>query len=68
MSEAKLEKAPRTDKGDEDIGNVVRGACDSIFANPDKATTKRIAWAYGCSKKDSEDEAKLLAILRERIL
>ena len=53
----------KLDKGDEDMGNVVRAATQQIFANPDAASPKIVAWAYGCIRKDSEDEEKLLALL-----
>lgn len=58
---------PRPDKGDEDVGNVVRAAAQNIFANPDEASLKRVAWAYGCSRRGSEEEEKLLAILRTKL-
>lgn len=32
----------------------------------DTVSLKRIAWAYGCSKKDSDEERQLKAILLER--
>lgn len=31
------------------------------------ATLKRIAWAYGCAEKGSDDEKRWLAVLVERI-
>lgn len=41
----------------------------SIFtaADPSSVSTKRLAWAYGCSHKGSEAEAELLAMLVARI-
>ena len=57
-------KASRTD---EDVGGVIRGACANIFADPDQVSLKRVAWAYGCSKKDSDEERELLKILIERM-
>ncbi len=39
------------------------GGTRSIFADPEAASLKRVAWAYGCSKKGSDEEAALLAIL-----
>jgi len=37
-----------------------------ILADPSNASLKRIAWAYGCARKGSDEEAKLLAVLLER--
>lgn len=38
-----------------------------IFTVPLKSLSlKRVAWAYGCAKKGSDDERKLLALLLER--
>lgn len=59
--------ASKPDKGDEDLGIVVRAATQQIFANPDAASTKLVAWAYGCIRKDSEDEEKLLALLKSKL-
>ncbi len=42
---------------------VLQGTQMSIITNPDIASLKRVAWAYGCSKKGSDEEAALLAIL-----
>ena len=60
-------KSTKLDKGDEDVGNVVRAAAQNIFADPDAASAKRVAWAYGCSRAGSEDETRLLKILRAKI-
>lgn len=38
-----------------------------ININPNTASLKRIAWAYGCSKKGSDEEKQLLAVLVARI-
>jgi hypothetical protein len=38
----------------------------SVLTNPDGETLKRLAWAYGFSKKGSEVEARLREILIER--
>lgn len=38
-----------------------------VVASTDKQTLKRIAWAYGCAPKGSDEERRLLAILVERI-
>jgi hypothetical protein len=37
-----------------------------VLQNPTAASLKRIAWAYGCSKKGSDEERLLLAILLDR--
>ncbi len=57
----------KLDKGDEDVGNIVRAASQNIFADPDAASSKRVAWAYGCSRAGSEDEVRLLAILKAKL-
>lgn len=49
------------------MGNVVKAAAQQIFANPDGSSLKLVAWAYGCIRKDSEDEAKLLALLKAKL-
>ena len=54
-------------KGDEDMGNVVRADAQQIFANPDGSSLKLVAWAYGCIRKDSDDEAKILALLKSKL-
>ena len=59
--------AVKLDKGDEDVGNVVRAAAQQIFANPDAASFKLVAWAYGSIRAGSEDEARLLVLLREKL-
>lgn len=35
----------------------------TVLTNPDGVSLKRAAWAYGCAKKDSAEEAALLDIL-----
>ena len=57
----------KVSRSDEDVGYVVRGACANIFANPEQASLKRVAWAYGCAKKDSDEESRLLELLIERV-
>jgi hypothetical protein len=39
----------------------------SILSDPDMSSVKRIAWAYGCSKRDSYEERMLYEALVERI-
>ena len=39
----------------------------SIITNPDGASIKRVAWAYGCARKDSDVEQLLLEILVAKI-
>jgi len=39
----------------------------SIITNPDGASLKRVAWAYGCSKKDSAEECQLHDILVAKV-
>ena len=38
-----------------------------ILIDPDSASTKRIAWAFGCAKKDSDEEAALYKLLCDRV-
>lgn len=57
----------KLDKGDEDMGNVVRAAAQQIFTNPEGSSLKLVAWAYGSIRKDSEDEAKLLDLLKAKL-
>jgi hypothetical protein len=38
----------------------------SVIQNPDAASLKRIAWAYGCARKGSDEELVLRAILFDR--
>ena len=35
----------------------------SVLEDPDACSLKRAAWAYGCAKKDSDEERALLAVL-----
>ena len=58
----------KPDKGDEDVGNIVRGAARNIFADPAAASLKRVAWAYGSIRAGAEEEAQLYALLREKLL
>ena len=60
-------KAPKLDKGDEDVGNVVKAAARQIFANPDGSSLKLVAWAYGCIRQGREEEAQLLMLLRTKL-
>lgn len=39
----------------------------SIIVDPSQASTKRIAWAFGCARKDSDEEMALYRILVERV-
>lgn len=57
----------KADRGDEDLGNVVKATHRQIFANPDAASAKLVAWAYGAIRKDSEEEAQLLALLKAKL-
>jgi len=38
----------------------------SILVNPESASTKRLAWAFACAKKDSDEEIALYRLLVER--
>lgn len=39
----------------------------SIITNPDQASLKRLAWAFGCAKKGSTEEAQLERLLIDRV-
>lgn len=45
---------------------VSHGTAANVISNPDSASLKRIAWAYGCSKKGSDEERVLGVILLDR--
>ena len=50
-------------------GSIVKVRADtqaSILENPDAVSTKRMAWAFGCAKKDSDEERALYKVLRAR--
>lgn len=57
----------KPDKGDEDVGNVVKAVTQQIFANPDDASLKLVAWAYECIRKGSEEEDRLRALLKTKL-
>jgi hypothetical protein len=46
---------------------AVRTAAATVFADPNGASIKRVAWAFGCAKKDSDEEVKLYRILLEKV-
>lgn len=45
---------------------AVTTATFGILADPGAASLKRIAWAFGCAAKGSDDERRLEEILLER--
>lgn len=47
--------------------NTLGRTLANIVLHPDQASLKRIAWAYGCSKKGSEEERQLHEILAARL-
>jgi hypothetical protein len=47
--------------------SVSHDTAASILVNPDASSLKRIAWAYGCAKKGSDEERLLRAILIARV-
>ncbi len=57
----------KSDQGDEDVGSIVKATYRQIFSNPDAASTKLVAWAYGSIRKDSEEETQLLALLKTKL-
>jgi hypothetical protein len=40
----------------------------SIIEKPDVSSLKRLAWAYGCAKKESDEERILRDILIDRVM
>lgn len=46
--------------------SVSHDTAASVIEDPDRASLKRIAWAYGCAKKGSDEERMLRTILLER--
>jgi len=50
--------------GDTAAGNR---ASSKILADPEAASLKRIAWAFGCSRKNSDEEAALCRLLCDRV-
>lgn len=44
------------------------GASVAGVLRDSKASLKRIAWAYGCAKKDSPTEDALYTLLLDRVL
>jgi hypothetical protein len=56
----------RRDRENEASASTSTRASTSILADPASASIKRIAWAFGCSKKDSEEERALYKLLLER--
>lgn len=61
--------ARRVQEVEEEVsnGNLQKGALPRAVAqtilNGDKASLKRLAWAYGCAKKDSDEERQLRELL-----
>ncbi len=45
----------------------VTKAAFNVLVAPASASLKRIAWAFGCAKKGSDEERQLEAILRDRL-
>jgi hypothetical protein len=43
--------------------SVSHDTAASILSNPDASSLKRLAWAYGCAKKGSDEERILRSIL-----
>lgn len=49
------------------MGGVVRAAAANIFADPEAASAKRVAWAYGCIRAGSDEEERLLVLLKSKL-
>lgn len=47
--------------------NEPNGRVSKILADPSAVSLKRIAWAFGCAKKDSEEEEALYRVLVARV-
>ena len=48
--------------------SVSHDTAASILEDPDRSSLKRLAWAYGCAKKGSEEERALGEILIARVM
>jgi len=46
---------------------VLARVAEDIAGDPG-VTLKRLAWAYGCARKGSDEERKLRALLVQRVL
>lgn len=57
----------KPDKGGEDVNNIVKAAAQNILANPEDASPRLVAWAYGCCREGSEEEVRLLALLKMKL-
>lgn len=49
------------------IVKVMTDTQASILENPDGASLKRIAWAYGCARKGSDEERAMLEALLAKV-
>ncbi len=56
-------RGPRADQPASPLNNTLL----SILVDPTAASLKRLAWAYGCARKGSDVEARLLEILVDRV-
>jgi hypothetical protein len=60
------------DEEDDDVTiervSVSHDTAASIIEKPDASSLKRIAWAYGCAKKESDEERILRDILIDRVM
>lgn len=45
----------------------LNAAIANVFVNPDGASIKKLAWAYGCAKRGSDEERQLLELLVARV-
>jgi hypothetical protein len=46
--------------------SAARSSIVGIVLAPETASLKRLAWAYGCAKKGSDEERQLEVLLLER--
>lgn len=51
------------------MAQVIKASMRSatVLINPESASLKRVAWAFGCAKKGSDEERALLEILLAKV-
>ena len=49
------------------MSGTIKPQIAAIFADPGSVSVKRLAWAFGCAKKDSDEEIALYKALVEKV-
>lgn len=52
--------------GTSEPGPVRQRTVAAILSDPERCSLKRLAWAYGCAPKGSDEERQLREILLEK--